>query len=90
MAEVLAAITAIFALLALATNAVNYALFTTCLTGYIVFLLSLNEIPGSVIAHRRMWCTALGGLIAVAFHADALFRLLRKSGAAQETEERAA
>ena len=87
--EVLAAVTAVFALLALATNAVNYALFTTCLTGYIVFLLSLNEIPGSVIAHRRMWCTALGGVIAVAFHADALLRL-RRSRSAQTAEERAA
>jgi hypothetical protein len=87
--EILAAITAVFALLALATNAVNYALFTACLTGYIVFLLSLNEIPGSVIAHRRMGCTALGGLIAIAFHADALLRL-RRSGSRQQSEERAA
>jgi hypothetical protein len=87
--EVLAAITAIFALLAFATNAVNYALFTACLTGYIVFLLSLNEIPGSVIAHRRMGCTALGGLIAIAFHADVLLRL-RRSRSRQPAEERAA
>lgn len=87
--EVLAAITAIFALLAYATNAVNYGLFTTCLTGYIVFLLSLNEIPGSVIAHRRMWCTALGGLIAIVFHGDALLRL-RPRDAGQPGEERAA
>ncbi len=87
--EVLAAITGVFALLAFATNAVNYALFTTCLTGYIVFLLSLNEIPGSVIAHRRMWCTALGGLIAVVFHVDGLLRL-RRSERREQAEERAA
>lgn len=87
--EILAGITAVFALLAFATNAVNYALFTATLTGYIVFLLSLNVIPGSVIAHRRMWCTALGGLIAVLFHADGLLRL-RKSESREEAEERAA
>ena len=72
--EVLAAITAGFALLAYATNAINYGLFTASLTGYIVFLLSLNEIPGPVIAHRRAWCTAIGAAIALAIHADALLR----------------
>lgn len=71
----LAAIAACFALLAYATNAVNYALFTTALTGYIVFLLSLNQIPGIEIAHRRGWCTAIGAGIAVLIHADALLRL---------------
>jgi hypothetical protein len=86
--EVLAAITAIFALLAFATNAVNYGLYSAALTGYIVFLLSLNEIPGSIIAHRRAWCTALGGLIALLAHADALLRLTR-SGANQAARERA-
>ena len=87
--EILAAICAIFALLAFATNAVNYSLFSTALTGYIVFLLSLNEIPGSVIAHRRAWCTALGGLIALLLHVDAL-RLLWKPSAGRQSEERAA
>jgi hypothetical protein len=87
--EVLAAITAVFALLAFATNAVNYGLYSAALTGYIVFLLSLNEIPGSVIAHRRAWCTALGGLIALLLHADELFRLT-KSVANQRAHERAA
>ena len=71
----LAAVTAVFALLAYATNSVNYGLFTTALTGYIVFLLSLNEIPGMVIAHRRGWCTAIGAGIAVLIHADSLLRL---------------
>jgi len=71
---VLAAAATLFALLAFATNAVNYALFTACLTSYIVFLLSLNQIPGPVIAHRRAWCTTLGGLIALIIHLDALRR----------------
>ncbi|HKF47683.1 MAG TPA: FUSC family protein [Terracidiphilus sp.] len=73
--EILAAITAVFALLAYATNAVNYGLYTAFLTGYIVFLLSLNQIPGSEIAHRRLWCTALGAAIALVIHLDALRRL---------------
>jgi Fusaric acid resistance protein-like len=57
--------TLIFAWLAYGFLNVNYALFTTSVTGYIVFLLSLNEIPGPTIAHRRAFCTALGGLIAL-------------------------
>ena len=72
---VLAIMASIFALFAFATNSVNYGLFAACLTGYIVFLLSLNQIPGPVIAHRRAWCTALGGLIAVVIHLDALLRV---------------
>ena len=72
---VLAAIATLSALLAFATNGVNYALFSTFLTAYIVFLLSLNQIPGPVIAHRRAWCTTLGGLIALVIHLDALRRL---------------
>jgi uncharacterized membrane protein YccC len=66
--------TAVFALLAFATNSVNYGLYTACLTAYIVFLLSLNQIPGMVIAHRRAWCTVVGGLIALVIHLDALRR----------------
>ncbi len=72
---VLALVTTIFALLAFATNSVNYGLFAACLTGYIVFLLSLNQIPGPEIAHRRAWCTILGGAIAVIVHLDAVRRL---------------
>lgn len=72
--ELLALITALFALGAYATLPINYGLYTACITGYIVFLLSLNEIPGPVVAERRAWCTALGALIAVAIHLDALRR----------------
>jgi uncharacterized membrane protein YccC len=72
---VLAIMATVFALFAFATNSVNYGLFAACLTGYIVFLLSLNQIPGPVIAHRRAWCTALGGCIAVLIHLDALLRV---------------
>jgi uncharacterized membrane protein YccC len=86
----LAAIAAMFALLAYATNSVNYGLFTTALTGYIVFLLSLNQIPGPEIAHRRGWCTAIGAGIAVLIHADALLRLRLFLIPSNEREEKAA
>jgi len=72
---VIAIVASIFALLAFATNSVNYGLFAACVTGYIVFLLALNLMPGPVIAHRRAWCTALGGAIAVLVHLDALLRI---------------
>lgn len=79
---VLAAIATMFALLAFATNSVNYGLFAACLTGYIVFLLSLNQIPGPVIAHRRAWCTILGGVIALIVHLDGLLRIRSSSAPA--------
>lgn len=75
---VLAAFTALFAFLAFATNPVNYGLFTACLTGYIVFLLSLNQIPEPMIAHRRAWCTVAGGCIALVVHLIALSRWRRE------------
>jgi hypothetical protein len=71
---VLAAFATLFAFLAFATNPVNYGLFAACLTAYIVFLLSLNQIPGPVIAYRRALCTVLGAAIALAIHLDALRR----------------
>ncbi len=78
-AVVLAVGATIFSLLAYATNTVNYALFTACLTSYIVFLLSLNQIPGFVIAHRRAACTVVGGLVALTLHLDALSRYRSRS-----------
>ncbi len=44
---------------------VNYALFSVCLTSYIVFLLSLNHVPGPEIAQRRFICPTIGGVIAL-------------------------
>lgn len=61
----LAAFTVLFAWLAYGLVNVNYALFSVAITGYIVFLLALNEVPGPVIASRRTFCTALGGVIAL-------------------------
>jgi hypothetical protein len=62
---VLASFTLLFAWLSYGTLNVNYALFSAFITGYIVFLLSLADVPGPVIAQRRALCTALGGSIAL-------------------------
>lgn len=59
---------------AFVTTPVNYGIFSLFLTSYIVFLLSLNATPGPEIAHRRAGCTALGALIALLIHLDALRR----------------
>lgn len=63
---VLAAFTALFAWLSYGLLNVNYALFSMCITGYIVFLLSLNEVPGPEIAQRRAFCTLVGAAISLA------------------------
>ena len=63
---VLAAFTLFFAWLSYGTVNVNYALFSVCITGYIVFLLSLANVPGPLIAERRAIATAIGGSIALA------------------------
>ncbi len=70
----LGALVVFFAFWCFATNAVNYGLFTLCITSYIVFLLSLNLMPGPEIAHRRAGCTVAGAVIALALHLDALRR----------------
>ena len=70
----LAALATVFAYWAFATIQVNYALYSLFLTSYIVFLLSLNQVPGPEIAHRRAYCTAAGAAIALAIHLDALRR----------------
>ncbi|MGO9433797.1 MAG: FUSC family protein [Terracidiphilus sp.] len=62
---VLAAFTVLFAWLAYGLLNVNYALFSTAVTGYIVFLLALDQVPGRLIAEHRTFCTALGGGIAL-------------------------
>ncbi len=61
----LAALVLLFTWLSYSLLNVNYALFSVCLTSYIVFLLSLNDVPGKEIAHRRFVCTLLGGIIAL-------------------------
>lgn len=63
---VLAAMTALFAWLSYGLLNVNYALFSTCITGYIVFLLALNQMPGPEIAERRAFCTLIGAAISLA------------------------
>jgi hypothetical protein len=62
---VLAVLILFFAWLAYALNAVNYGLFTFCLTAYIVSLLALSSLPGDVVAYRRAVCTIIGGALAL-------------------------
>jgi len=62
---ILALGTVVFAWLAYGFLNVNYALFTTAVTSYIVFLLALNEIPGNELAQRRTICTAIGAVISL-------------------------
>ncbi|WP_124847897.1 FUSC family protein [Acidipila sp. EB88] len=61
----LAVLVVLFTWLSYGVNNVNYGLFSLFLTSYIVFLLSLNHIPGAEIAHRRFVCTMVGGAIAL-------------------------
>lgn len=62
---ILAVGTVLFAWLAYGFLNVNYALFTTAVTSYIVFLLALNELPGNEVAVRRTVCTAIGAGISL-------------------------
>jgi hypothetical protein len=81
----LVAFTVLFTWLSYGTLNVNYALFALCLTGYIVFLLSLNNLPQIEIAHRRAVCTVIGGSLALAVRLVVIYRWrkrLRESGGA--------
>lgn len=71
---VLALLATFFAYCCFATIQVNYALYSICITSYIVFLLSLNQVPGPALAHRRAFCTAAGAAIALVIHLDGLRR----------------
>jgi hypothetical protein len=80
---VLCAFTVLFAWLSYGTLNVNYALFTLFITGYIVFLLSINTVPGPIIAERRAICTAIGGVLALLVRIVVIFHrreLLKRSG----------
>jgi uncharacterized membrane protein YccC len=61
----LAAFTVVFAWLSYGLTSVNYALYSMAITGYIVFLLALNQVPGPTIALHRTIATAIGGAIAL-------------------------
>ncbi|GGA64417.1 hypothetical protein GCM10011507_15040 [Edaphobacter acidisoli] len=82
----LAGLATFFAFWAYTTNTVNYGLYTLFLTSYIVFLLSLNALPGPVIAYRRAYCTVAGGVIALVIHLDAIRRLRKRERAAVLSE----
>ena len=80
--------TLLFTWLCYGLQNVNYALFALCVTGYIVFLLSLNQLPQIEIAHRRAVCTAIGGALALAVRLVVIYRWKRRltesSGAAAQ------
>jgi hypothetical protein len=61
----LAAFAVLFAWLSYSLNNVNYALFTLCLTAYIVYLLALASLPGSEVAYHRAISTIIGGGLAL-------------------------
>jgi hypothetical protein len=76
---VLVLCTILFAWLSYATLNVNYALFALFLTGYIVFLLSLNSLPENVIAYRRVVCTAIGGSLALLVRLVVIYRRRKRA-----------
>lgn len=61
----LAAFTVLFAWFSFGIVNVNYALFSAAITGYIVFLLSLDQLPGPLVAERRTVATLIGAVIAL-------------------------
>ena len=71
---VLATVTTLFAFCTFATTSVNYALFTTFITGYIVFLLSLGRFPAPSSPIGAPGAPSSGSLIALVIHIDALRR----------------
>jgi hypothetical protein len=70
--------TVLFAWLSYGVQNVNYALFAVCMTGYIVFLLSLDKLPEMEIAHRRAVCTVIGGGLALAVRLVVIYRWRRR------------
>jgi uncharacterized membrane protein YccC len=62
----MAVLVVLFTWLSYSTLNVNYALFSISLTAYIVFLLWFADIPGPETAHRRVVCTLIGGVLALA------------------------
>jgi uncharacterized membrane protein YccC len=80
----LAIFTVVFSWLSYATMNINYALFAVCITAQIVFLLSLDAIPGRDIAIRRAVCTAIGGALALSVRLIVLYRRRVATLAAQE------
>jgi hypothetical protein len=64
----LAGLILFFAWLGYAFLWVNYAVFVTLLTSYVVFLLAFAGLPEAVVIHHRLLNTLMGGAIALAWH----------------------
>jgi uncharacterized membrane protein YccC len=71
----LVAIWACFAL-----QRVNYGVFSTCITAYVVLLLSALGLPEPEVAAHRVEATLAGALIAVSIHLAALWSRPRSAG----------
>ena len=82
----LAALVVLFAWLCYSVVAVNYGVFSVCVTAYIAFLLSFAGLPESEVALHRVANTALGGALALL----AATPLLRQSSPAAGTSPRGA
>lgn len=73
----LAAFAVFFAWLSFGILNVNYALFSAAITGYIVFLLSLIQLPGPLVAERRTVATLIGAVIALSVRLIVISRYRR-------------
>ena len=80
---VLALLTLLFAWFSYATSNVNYALFSICITAYIVFLLSLNGLTGKLIAEHRAVATVIGGALALMVRLTVIHLRAKKSQRAE-------
>ncbi len=56
-----------------ASQRVNYALLTVCVTGYVALLFAYAGLPEPVVALHRLAATALGGALALVIHSVALW-----------------
>jgi hypothetical protein len=66
---VLALLIVVFAWLCYSLLRVNYALYSVCITIYIVFLLALTGLPEIVTVEHRALNTTIGGVLALIVHA---------------------
>ncbi len=67
--RLLTAVVLVFVWAGYALLRTSYAVFTVCITGYVVFLLMLAGVPEMTAVTYRIVYTAEGGLLALAFYA---------------------
>jgi hypothetical protein len=79
-ASVLAVLVIVFAWASYALLRVNYGLFATCITAYVVFLLAFTGLPEPTVVKFRLLNTILGGVISLGIALLPFERLLGSSG----------